>query len=184
MRTCALSYQIKGPQTVSWLFSSWPVLATFTVVGPIIWCDNPQVRMWKILYINDNDFHHLGRSQLCAGAWYVFSPSKPHSGTLWDTNRLKFLNREECVEDLRCSVHIYHENPLRSSNSLRRGPPVAGPRSEVIPVFCIPLISRLQWQTVFSWSIMPIIQTWNTTNLSHSILVNLVAKCGACLLLL
>ena len=30
-----------------------PVLATFTIVGPIIWCDNPQVRMWKILYINN-----------------------------------------------------------------------------------------------------------------------------------
>ena len=25
---------------------------------------------------------HLGRSQMCAGAWYVFSTSKPHSGTL------------------------------------------------------------------------------------------------------
>ena len=59
-----------------------PVLATFTVVGPIIWCDNPQVRMWKILYINNNDFHHLGSSQMCAGAWYVFRTSKPHSGTL------------------------------------------------------------------------------------------------------
>ena len=63
-----------------------PVLATFTVVGPIIWCDNPQVRMWKILYINNNYFHHLGRSQMCAGAWYVFSPSKPHSGTRWHVN--------------------------------------------------------------------------------------------------
>ena len=65
-----------------------PVLATFTVVGPIIWCDNPQVRMWKILHINNNDFHHLGRSQMCAGAGYVFSPSKPHSGTLWDVFEL------------------------------------------------------------------------------------------------
>ena len=60
-----------------------PVLAIFTVIGPIIWCDNPQVRMWKILYTNNNYFHHLGRSQMCAGACYYFSPSKPHSGTLW-----------------------------------------------------------------------------------------------------
>ena len=60
-----------------------PVLATFTIVGPIIWCDKPQVRMWKILYTNNNDFHHLGRSQMCAGACCYFSSSKPHSGTLW-----------------------------------------------------------------------------------------------------
>ena len=33
------------------IFLMKPVLATFTIVGPIIWCDNPQVRMWKILYI-------------------------------------------------------------------------------------------------------------------------------------
>ena len=30
--------------------------------------------MSKILYIHNNDFHHLGRSQICAGAWYVFGP--------------------------------------------------------------------------------------------------------------
>ena len=40
------------------------------------------VRMLKIFYTNNNDFHHLGRSQMCAGACYYFSPSKPHSGTL------------------------------------------------------------------------------------------------------
>ena len=39
--------------------------------------------MSKILYINNNDFHNLGRSQMCAGACYVFRTSKPHSGTLW-----------------------------------------------------------------------------------------------------
>ena len=38
--------------------------------------------MSKILYINNNDFHHLGRSQICAGAWYVFRISKPHSERL------------------------------------------------------------------------------------------------------
>ena len=52
------------------------------VVGPIIWCDNPQARMGIILYINNNDFHHLGRSQMCAGACDYFSPSKPNSGKL------------------------------------------------------------------------------------------------------
>ena len=59
-----------------------PVLAIFTVIGPIIWCDNPQVRLWIILYADNNDFHHLGRSQMCTGACYYFSPSKPRSGTL------------------------------------------------------------------------------------------------------
>ena len=39
--------------------------------------------MSRILDINYNHFHHLGRSQMCAAAWYIFSPSKPHSGTLW-----------------------------------------------------------------------------------------------------
>ena len=38
--------------------------------------------MSKILYINNNDFHNLGRSQMCAGGCYVFRPSKPHSGPL------------------------------------------------------------------------------------------------------
>ena len=50
-------------------------------------------RWWKWLYLIlkriyiklmdlQQDFHYLGRSQMCAGAWYVFSPSKLHSGTL------------------------------------------------------------------------------------------------------
>ena len=86
MRTFGLSHQIKGPTTVKLAFLQLiqlePVLATFTVVGPLIWCDNPKVRMSKILYINNNNFHHLGRSQMCAGGCYVFRTSKPHSGTL------------------------------------------------------------------------------------------------------
>ena len=59
-----------------------PVLANITVVGPLIWCDNPHVRMSKISYINNNDFHNLGKSQMCAGGCCYFRPSKPHSGTL------------------------------------------------------------------------------------------------------
>ena len=34
--------------------------------------------------INNNDFHHLSKSQICAGADHYFSPSKPHSGKLCD----------------------------------------------------------------------------------------------------
>ena len=84
MRTCGLSHQIKGPVIVNLtILQLKPVLANFTVVGPLIWCDNPHVRMSKILYINNNDFHNLGRSQMCAGAFYVFRTSKPHSRTLW-----------------------------------------------------------------------------------------------------
>ena len=64
------------------IFLHKPILGNFTIVGPLIWCDNPQVRLWMISNINNNDFHHLGRSQMCAGARYVFSPSKPHSRTL------------------------------------------------------------------------------------------------------
>ena len=41
------------------------------------------MRLSKILYINNNDFHNLGRSQMCAGGCCYFRPSKPHSGTLW-----------------------------------------------------------------------------------------------------
>ena len=74
------------------IFLMKPVLATFTVVGPIIWCDNPQVRMSKILYINNNNFHNLGRSQMCAGGCCYFRPSKPHSGTLCAYLAANFLN--------------------------------------------------------------------------------------------
>ena len=88
MHTFGLSHQIKEPTTVKLAFLQLiqlePVLATFTVVGPLIWCDNPKVCMSKILYINNNNFHHLGRSQMCAGGCYVFRTSKPHSGTLWN----------------------------------------------------------------------------------------------------
>ena len=40
------------------------------------------MRLSKIFYINNNNFHHLGRPQMCAGAWYVFRISKPHSERL------------------------------------------------------------------------------------------------------
>ena len=84
MRTCGLSHQIKGPVIVNLtILQLKPVLANFTVVGPLIWCDNPQVRLSKILYINNYDFHHLGRAQMCAGTCCYFRTSKPHSGTLW-----------------------------------------------------------------------------------------------------
>ena len=83
MRTCGLSHQIKGPVIVNLtILQLKPVSANFTVVGPLIWCDNPHVRMSKI---NNNGFHNMGRSQICAGACYVFRTSKPHSRTLWGT---------------------------------------------------------------------------------------------------
>ena len=86
MRTFGLSHQIIGPATVKVAKTGSNCInckkANFTVVGPLIWCDNPKVRMSKILYIHNNDFHHLGRSQICAGAWYVFGTWKPHSETL------------------------------------------------------------------------------------------------------
>mgnify|MGYP005702151033 CR=1 FL=1 len=89
MRTFGLSHQIKGPTTVKVAKTgSNCKIANFTVVGPLIWCDNPKVRMSKILYINNNDFHHLGRSQICAGAWYVFRISKPHSERLCTVSSL------------------------------------------------------------------------------------------------
>ena len=84
MRTCGLSHQIKGPTTVKLAKTGFNCkIVKFTITGPLIWCDNPQVRMSKILYINNNNFHHLGRSQMCAGGCYVFRTSKPHSRTLW-----------------------------------------------------------------------------------------------------
>ena len=85
MRTCGLSHQIKGPTTVKLAKTGFNCkIVKFTITGPLIWCDNPQVRMSKILYINNNNFHHLGRSQMCAGGCYVFRTSKPLSGTLWE----------------------------------------------------------------------------------------------------
>ena len=55
----------------------------FTVGGPLIWYESAQVRLWIILNININDFHHMGMSQICTGADHYFRSSKPHSGKLW-----------------------------------------------------------------------------------------------------
>ena len=55
--------------------------------------------MGIILYINNNDFHHLGRYQMCAGAGDYFSPSKPHSGTLWRVKVEIFPAAEAADED-------------------------------------------------------------------------------------
>ena len=75
------------------IFLHKPILGNFTIVGPLIWCDNPQVRLWMISNINNNDFHHLGKSQICAGADHYFSPSKPHSGKLWGAlSLISFVN--------------------------------------------------------------------------------------------
>ena len=75
------------------IFLHKPILGNFTIVGPLIWYDNPQVRLWMISNINNNDFHHhhLGKSQICAGADHYFSPSKPHSGKLWE-NIVRIIN--------------------------------------------------------------------------------------------
>ena len=56
----------------------------FTLTGPLIWCDNLQVRLWMILNINYNVSHYMGMSQMCAGAGNNFRPSKPHSWKLWN----------------------------------------------------------------------------------------------------
>ena len=57
MRTCALTYQIKGPKTVNeakiGLFRKIAILHV-TVGGLLIWYDSAQVRMWIILNINHN----------------------------------------------------------------------------------------------------------------------------------
>ena len=54
----------------------------FTLTGPLIWCDNLQVRLWMILNINYNVSHYMGMSQMCAGADPYFRSSKPHSRKL------------------------------------------------------------------------------------------------------
>ena len=33
-------------------------------MGPLIWYDSAQVRLWIILNINNNAFHHLGKSHV------------------------------------------------------------------------------------------------------------------------
>ena len=55
----------------------------FTVWGPLIWYESAHVRLWIILNININDFHHMGMSQICTGADHYFRLSKPHSEKLW-----------------------------------------------------------------------------------------------------
>ena len=61
--TFGLSHQIYGPITVNLaILQLKPVLATFTVVAPLNWCDNPKVHIWKILNTKNNNFHDFGLS--------------------------------------------------------------------------------------------------------------------------
>ena len=116
MRTCGLSHQIKGPTTVKLAKTGFMrKIVKFTITGPLIWCDNPQVRMSKILYINNNNFHHLGRSQICAGGCYVFRTSKPHSGTLW---ALILTSARGCRFDPPLIITKPHSSQPRSSRFL------------------------------------------------------------------
>ena len=74
----------------------------FTLTGPLIWCDNLQVRLWMIFNTIKNDSHHMGMSQICTIAGDYFRPSKPHSGKLWKHETVKLKNqwfRDEKDED-------------------------------------------------------------------------------------
>ena len=42
-----------------------PILSSFTIVGSHIWCDTPQVHLWMIFSINNNDFHHPDMCRSC-----------------------------------------------------------------------------------------------------------------------
>ena len=63
---CNVHYHIilSGSNCISAIFLNKAISASFTVMGPLIWYVNAQVRMWIILDINNNDFHHLGKSQI------------------------------------------------------------------------------------------------------------------------
>ena len=105
-RTCGLSHQIKGPTTVKLAKTGFNCkIVKFTITGPLIWCDNPHVRLSKILYINNNDFHNLDRSQMCAGGCCYFRPSKPHSGTLWS----EILNVQVHNFEILFRIHLFQE---------------------------------------------------------------------------
>ena len=71
-------------------------------MGPLTWYDSAQVRMWIILNINNNAFHHLGKSQICAGADHYFRSSKPHSGKLWDAYLQKCNNLVPVAASMGC----------------------------------------------------------------------------------
>ena len=106
------------------IFLHKPILGNFTIVGPLIWCDNPQVRLWMISNINNNDFHHLGKSQICAGADHYFSPSKPHSGKLCMVSMMCVVCINTCSDLCVCTPHSYTAESrrlqhLRPSNSPR-----------------------------------------------------------------
>ena len=58
------------------------------------------------LIINCKYYHHLGRSQICAGAGYYFSPSKPHSRTL-------------CVGFLQC-ISVLHAGVSQMRDFIQR----------------------------------------------------------------
>ena len=76
---------------------SKPILASFTVMGPLIWYVNAQVRMWIILDINYKHYYHLGKSQICAGAGDYFRTSKPHSEKLCTGYVWYLLSTRHCL---------------------------------------------------------------------------------------
>ena len=92
--------------------------------------------MSKILYINNNDFHNLGRSQMNAGGCYVFRPSKPHSGTLWSTfyNNITYLTFDpgdprgagHCAGPGHPQPRHHHQDPGGRPGVSTHGPPAGG----------------------------------------------------------
>ena len=87
--------------------------------------------MSKILYINNNNFHNLGRSQMCAGGRCYFRPSKPHSGTLWSV----FSVLCELLSLLFSEVGRFHKTPIFRIKLMQ---------------FCNPEIGLIGTGTVFS----------------------------------
>ena len=95
----------------------------FTLTGPLIWCDNLQVRLWMILNINYNVSHHMGMSQMCTGADHYFRSSKPHSGKLC-AGFMTILWSERISLPIIVLCHEFRSKPsepfLRSNGQLTR----------------------------------------------------------------
>ena len=94
----------------------------FTVGGPLIWYDDPQVRLWMILNINYNDSHHMGMSQMWTGVFDYFRPSKPHSGKLWLVFVINEISTHQFVA-LHCTLFTFESSDvLHLKNSVFANP--------------------------------------------------------------
>ena len=137
--------------------------------------------MSKILYINNNNFHHLGRSQICAGGCYVFRTSKPHSGTL--CNAISRYNIQEFFKicSFRKRIFTHDQNEVwtiaHSAEHNKKDSSMSFKEKQLT-------LHSTRRHSYFilkyvSWSsILPIVRTWVTQTLHSAVNCDPLGRAG------